>query len=43
LLPPVRIASTGYNAQNVLNARLIAQLFGDPVGRRKEAAVDYQE
>jgi hypothetical protein len=38
LLPPVRIASTGYNAQNVLNARLIAQLFGDPVGRRKEAA-----
>ncbi len=38
VLPPVRIASTGYSAQNVLNARLIAQLFGDPGGRRKEAA-----
>jgi hypothetical protein len=38
LLPPVRVASTGYSAQNVLNARLIAQLFGGPGGRRKEAA-----
>ena len=37
-LPPVRIASTGYSAQAVLNARLIAQLFGGSGGRRKEAA-----
>ncbi len=38
LLPPVRIASTGYNAQSVLNARLMAQLFGSAGGRRREAA-----
>jgi hypothetical protein len=38
LLPPVRVASTGYSAQAVLNARLIAQLFGGAGGRRKEAA-----
>ena len=37
-MPPVRVASTGYSAQAVLNARLIAQLFGGPGGRRKEAA-----
>ena len=37
-LPPVRVASTGYSAQNVLNARLIAQLFGGASGRRTEAA-----
>ena len=37
-LPPVRVASTGYSAQAVLNARLIAQLFGGAGGRREEAA-----
>ncbi len=37
-LPPVRVASTGYSAQAVLNVRLIAQLFGGPGGRRREAA-----
>lgn len=37
-LPPVRVASTGYSAQAVLNARLITQLFGGAGGRRREAA-----
>jgi hypothetical protein len=37
-LPPVRVASTGYSAQAVLNARLIAQLFGGEGGARREAA-----
>jgi hypothetical protein len=37
-LPPVRVASTGYNAQAVLNARLLAFLFGDGGGRRRDAA-----
>jgi hypothetical protein len=36
-LPPVRIASTGYSAQSVLNARVIAHLFGDGGGSRREA------
>lgn len=34
-LPPVRVASTGYSAQAVLNARLLGQLFG---GAPREAA-----
>jgi hypothetical protein len=34
----VRVASTGYSAQAVLNARLIAQLFGGEGGARREAA-----
>jgi len=34
-LPQVRVASTGYNAQAVLNARLLGQLFG---GAPSEAA-----
>jgi sulfotransferase family protein/aspartyl/asparaginyl beta-hydroxylase len=37
-LPPLRVASTGYSAQAVLNARLLAQLFGDGGGARREAA-----
>ena len=37
-LAPVRIASTGYSAQAVLNARLLAHLFGDGGGRPREAA-----
>ncbi len=37
-LPPVRVASTGYSAQAVLNARILAHLFGDGGGRRREAA-----
>jgi hypothetical protein len=37
-LPPVRVASTGYSAQAVLNARLFAQLFGGKGGARPEAA-----
>ena len=37
-LPAVRIASTGYSAQSVLNARLLAHLFGDAAGLRLEAA-----
>jgi hypothetical protein len=37
-LPPVRVASTGYSAQAVLNARLLAHLFGGAVGPRREAA-----
>ena len=37
-LPPVRVASTGYSAQAVLNARLFAQLFGGKGGARSEAA-----
>jgi hypothetical protein len=34
-LPPVRVASTSYSAQAVLNARLLGQLFG---GAPREAA-----
>ena len=37
-LPSVRVASTGYSAQSVLNARLMAQLFGGEGGARREAA-----
>ena len=37
-LPPVRIASTGYSAQAVLQARVLAHLFGDGGGARREAA-----
>ena len=37
-LPPVRIASTGYAAQAVLEARVLAHLFGDGGGPRPEAA-----
>lgn len=37
-LPPVRVASTGYSAQAVLNARILSQVFGDTGGRRREAA-----
>ena len=37
-LPPVRVASTGYSAQAVLNARILAHVFGDAGGRRREAA-----
>jgi hypothetical protein len=37
LLPPVRVASTGYDAQAALNARLLAQLFGAAGGKRREA------
>jgi hypothetical protein len=37
-LPPVRVASTGYSAQAVLNARLLSHVFGDAGGRRREAA-----
>ncbi len=37
-LPPVRVASTGYSAQSVLNARLMAHLFGDGGRSRREAA-----
>ena len=37
-LPQVRVASTGYSAQAVLNARLLSQLFGGPGGGRREAA-----
>ncbi|MGH8722867.1 MAG: aspartyl/asparaginyl beta-hydroxylase domain-containing protein, partial [Burkholderiales bacterium] len=36
-LPAVRVASTGYNAQAVLNARILSQLFGDHGGSRGEA------
>ena len=37
-LPPVRIASTGYSAQAVLNARLFAHILADRGGPRREAA-----
>jgi len=37
-LPPVRIASTGYSAQAVLQARVLAHLFGDGGGLRRDAA-----
>jgi hypothetical protein len=37
LLPPVRVASTGYSAQAVLDARILAQVFGDGGGRREAA------
>ena len=37
-LPPVRIASTGYSAQAVLQARVLAHVFGDGGGPRREAA-----
>ena len=37
-LPPVRVASTGYSAQAVLNARILAHLFGDGGAARREAA-----
>ena len=37
-LPPVRIASTGYSAQAVVNARLLAHLFSDGGGPPREAA-----
>jgi len=37
-LPPVRVASTGYSAQAVLNARILAHVFGDGGGGRREAA-----
>ncbi len=37
-LPQVRVASTGYSAQAVLNARLLSQLFGGAGGGRREAA-----
>ena len=37
-LPPVRIASTGYSAQAVLNARLLAHILGGGGGPRREAA-----
>jgi hypothetical protein len=37
-LPPVRVASTGYSAQAVLNARILAHLFGDGGAGRREAA-----
>ncbi|MGQ0430139.1 MAG: sulfotransferase [Gammaproteobacteria bacterium] len=37
-LPPVRIASTGFSAQAVLNARLLAQLLGGAGSARREAA-----
>jgi LPS sulfotransferase NodH len=37
-LPPVRVASTGYSAQAVLNARILAHVFGDGGGPRREAA-----
>lgn len=36
--PPVSVASTGYSAQAVLNARILAQLFGGTGGSRREAA-----
>lgn len=36
-LPPVRIASTGYDAQAVLNSRLLGHVLTDG-GRRREAA-----
>lgn len=36
-LPPVRVASTGYNAQAVLNSRLLGHALTDG-GRRREAA-----
>ncbi len=34
----MRVASTGYSAQAVLNARLLAQLLGGGGGPRREAA-----
>ena len=37
-VPPLRVASTGYSAQAVLNARLLAQLFGGVGSTRREAA-----
>lgn len=37
-LPPVRVASTGYNAQVVLSARILSHLFGDDGVTRREAA-----
>jgi Sulfotransferase family/Aspartyl/Asparaginyl beta-hydroxylase len=37
-LPPVRVASTGYSAQAVLNARILAHVFGDRGSARREAA-----
>ncbi|MGH8130952.1 MAG: sulfotransferase, partial [Steroidobacteraceae bacterium] len=36
-IPPVRVASTGYSAQAVLNARLLTHLFGGPAGASREA------
>jgi hypothetical protein len=36
-LPPVRVASTGYDAQAVLNSRLLGHVLTDG-GRRREAA-----
>jgi LPS sulfotransferase NodH len=36
-LPPVRVASTGYDAQAVLNARLLGYVLTDD-GRRRDAA-----
>ncbi len=37
-LPPIRVASTGYSAQAVLNARLLGRLFGGAGSGRREAA-----
>lgn len=37
-VPPLRVASTGYSAQAVLNARLLTQLFGGAGSARREAA-----
>ncbi|MGH8242075.1 MAG: sulfotransferase [Steroidobacteraceae bacterium] len=37
-LPSVRVASTGYNAQVVLNARILAHLFSDDRVAQREAA-----
>ncbi len=37
-VPPIRVASTGYSAQAVLNARLLGQLFGGAGSGRREAA-----
>jgi LPS sulfotransferase NodH len=37
-LPPLRVASTGYSAQAVLNARLLAHMLGGAGDTRQEAA-----
>ena len=37
-LPPVKVASTGYIARNVLHARVLALVFGGDSGARQEAA-----
>jgi len=37
-LPPLRVASTGYSAQAVLNARLLAQMLSGVGNARQEAA-----